>query len=152
MELYLVRHGEAVSADINPERPLADTGIANVKKVAEFLKQADVSVKTVFYSTKKRAEETALILAEALNPQCSSVQKQGLEPNDPIDTILEEILGADDSLMIVGHLPFLRDLAEKLLTDSKNRGLHAFKPGSVLTLTGSGTKWEISSFASPDSI
>lgn len=29
MELYLVRHGEAVSADINSEKPLSDTGAAD---------------------------------------------------------------------------------------------------------------------------
>ena len=151
MKLYLVRHGEAVSADRNPERPLSDTGIANVKKTAEFLKSSGVSIKTVFYSTKKRAEETARILAKTLNPQCNLIQKQGLEPNDSIDTILGEILGADDSLMIVGHLPFLKDLAEKLLAGSKNRDLPVFQPGSVLALTISKANWEINSFASPDS-
>jgi len=152
VNLYLVRHGEAVSADTNPERPLSSTGAANVKKMAESLKQAGVRVNTIFYSTKKRAEETARILAEILNPVCNSVEKPGLEPNDHVDTILGEIIEAGDNLMIVGHLPFLKDLAERLLAGSKNRDLPAFKPGSVLSLSGSGTKWEISSFASPDSI
>ena len=94
----------------------------------------------------------ALDLAETLNPQCILIQKQGLEPDDPIDTILGEIIETDDSLMIVGHLPFLRVLAERLLTGSKSGNLPAFKPGSVLVLTGSGVKWEIGSFISPDSI
>ncbi|HNS32564.1 MAG TPA: phosphohistidine phosphatase SixA [bacterium] len=152
MELYLVRHGEAVSADINPLRPLSDSGIADVKKIAGFLKQSGVSVNTVLHSSKKRAEETARLIAETLNPQCILMQQQGLEPNDAIDTIMGEILGAEDNLMIVGHLPFLRDLEEKLLAGSKNKDLPAFKPASVLILNGSGTKWEISSSASPDSI
>ncbi|MBN1445819.1 MAG: phosphohistidine phosphatase SixA [Candidatus Omnitrophica bacterium] len=152
MNLYLVRHGEALSADVNPERPLSDTGAANVKKMAESLKRYGVSVDTVFHSTKKRAEETARILAETLNPVSNLVEKQGLEPNDPVDTIFREIFEADGCLMIVGHLPFLRNLAERLLAGSKAGDLPVFKPGSVLSLAGSGTKWEITGFASPDLI
>ena len=151
MNLYLVRHGEALTPDMNPERPLSSIGISNIKKVATSLKEDGVKVDTIFYSTKKRAKETALILAEKLNPT-TLVEKQGLNPNNSIEIILEEIFGATDNLMIVGHLPFLRILTEKLLSDSKKKDFPTIKPGSVLSLSKNGDEWTLIKFISPDLI
>jgi|LSQX01.1.fsa_nt_gb phosphohistidine phosphatase len=151
MNLYLVRHGEALTPEIDPKRPLSKIGITNIKKVSTYLKEDEIKVDTIFYSTKKRAKETALILAKKLNPT-TLVEKQGLKPNDPIDIILGEIFGATNNLMIVGHLPFLRILTEKLIGNSLCNNLPVIKPGSVLFFSQNRDEWTLTKFVSPDSI
>ncbi len=39
MKLYLMQHGDAVAKDIDPDRPLSKTGLADVKLVAASLSQ-----------------------------------------------------------------------------------------------------------------
>ena len=150
MELYLVQHGEAVSEEINPERSLSEKGISDVKKAAAFLKQAGININTIFHSSKRRACQTAQILAETLNPKCNVLQREGLTPNDPIDGIFREILKRDEDLMIVGHLPFLARLAGKLLLDSEDKNIIEFKQGSMLLVSGSANSWKVKWFITPD--
>jgi len=150
MQLYLVQHGEAVSEEVNPERPLSEKGISDVKKVATFLKQAGININTIFHSSKRRACQTAQMLTKDLNPKCNILQREGLAPNDSIDGILREILERDEDLMIVGHLPFLAKLAGKLLLDSEDKNIIEFKQGSVLLLSGSANNWKVKWFITPD--
>ncbi len=37
MKLYLVQHGKALSKEADPQRPLSEEGIREVKKMAEFI-------------------------------------------------------------------------------------------------------------------
>jgi phosphohistidine phosphatase len=150
MELYLIQHGEAVSEEINPERPLSEKGISDVKKVAAFLKQAGININTIFHSSKRRAHQTAQLLADTLNPKSNVLQKEGLTPNDPIDNIYREILKRDEDLMIVGHLPFLAKLAGRLLLDSEDKNIIEFKQGSALLLSGRENSWKVKWFITPD--
>jgi len=150
MKLYLVQHGEATSKDLNPERPLTEKGIQDVKKVSVFLKQANININTISHSGKKRARETASILANALSPNRPSVQKEGLAPNDPIDNIYKEILEKDKDLMIVGHLPHLAKLTSKLLLNSEDKHIIEFKPGSVLLLEKTQDYWKVVWFIIPE--
>jgi phosphohistidine phosphatase len=150
MELYLVQHGEAISEEVNPERPLSEKGILDIKKVAAFLKQAGININTIFHSSKRRAHQTAQILAQDLNPKCNVSQKEGLSPNDPVENIYREILKRDEDLMIVGHLPFLARLAGKLLLDSEDKNIIEFKQGSVLLVSGNANSWKVKWFITPD--
>ena len=131
MGLYLVQHGEAVPENIDPDRPLTDTGKAEVLRVAGFLK-GKIDVDVIWHSTKLRARETAIILAESLSPRHGLTQKDGLSPNDPVDIIKEDICdGRHNHLMIVGHLPFLGKLTSLLLAGSYSGSHVIFRPGGV---------------------
>ena len=68
MELYLVQHGEAKSKTEDPQRPLTKRGRDEVQRVAAFAAKAGLKVSQVRHSGKRRAEETASILAERLSP------------------------------------------------------------------------------------
>ncbi len=38
MKVYLIRHGEAVSSEVDRQRPLSEQGRADIRKVASFIK------------------------------------------------------------------------------------------------------------------
>ncbi len=134
MGLYLVQHGEAASETVDPSRPLTGKGMADVLKVAGFLK-GKINADIIWHSTKLRARETAGIFAEALLPKNGLSEKQGLAPNDPVHGIKEIILKEmPKHLMIVSHLPFLAKLASLLLADSENNNLVTFRQAGVVCL------------------
>ena len=119
MELYLVRHGEARSKDVDPKRGLTEPGEADVQKVAKYLKGWDLSVGAIWHSGKTRAVQTAKIVAGAVASDEGIVKHDGLDPNDPVEPICQAIAESTANLMIVGHMPFLGNLVRTLLADRK---------------------------------
>jgi phosphohistidine phosphatase len=120
MRLYLVRHGEARSSEEDPEKRLSARGLADVEKVAAFLRPQGLAVEAIWQSGKTRAAETAEVLAEAVTARQGVVRWPGLEPNDPVAPVLNDVLRAEGDIMIVGHLPFLVRLASKLLAGDES--------------------------------
>ena len=59
MKLYLQQHGEAVSKDLDPERPLTGQGTEDVQRIARALKAAGVEITRAIHSGKLRAQQTA---------------------------------------------------------------------------------------------
>ena len=116
MRLYLVRHGEARSSEEDPEKRLSTRGLADVEKVAAFLRPQGLVVDAIWYSGKTRAAETAEVLSEAVTARQGVVRRPGLEPNDPVAPVLNDVLRAEGDVMIVGHLPFVARLTSKLVT------------------------------------
>jgi len=66
MKVYLVRHGQAVAPQVDSSQPLSDEGRNEIQHIARTLKNMNVTVHSVYHSGKLRAEESAMILAEAL--------------------------------------------------------------------------------------
>ena len=105
MRLYLVQHGEAQSETEVPERSLTFRGEEETRKISEAAKRLGIRPSRIYHSGKRRAEQTAGIIAKALD---MPVQLgQGFNPNDAIRPWAERISGETEDLMIVGHLPFL---------------------------------------------
>ena len=119
MRLFLVRHGDAVSSDVDPERPLSEAGKAVVSKVGKHLKGLGIHVEEIRCSTKARALQTAQIIAGEIAPGQAPAETQGLKPNDPVEPVAGDLEEATRDMMIVGHLPFLPALAARLLGESK---------------------------------
>ena len=65
MELYLVRHGEAMSPIENPDRPLTSKGRLDVEAMAGTLRKDRVRFRKLYHSPRLRAVETAAILNQA---------------------------------------------------------------------------------------
>ena len=141
MKLYLVRHGDAVSESIDPQRPLSEEGVDEVQRVAWHLKMKNIQLNSVFHSPKRRAQQTAEIMRDTLSPSCALVVKKNLLPEDPVDAIEQELNACPLDLMIVGHMPFLGHLVSVLL-----KGAHrdiVFKTGTVTLLErGQDKKWK----------
>ena len=116
MKLYLVQHGDALARDVDPERPLSDRGQHEVQAMAGFLSQAGIRARCVQHSGKRRAEQTAAMLAEAVLMAGRPQAVPGIAPNDDVGVFADGIAGWTEDTLVVGHLPFMARLVALLLT------------------------------------
>jgi phosphohistidine phosphatase len=141
MTLYLIRHGEAKSKEEDPGRGLTDVGAANAQRAGNFLKKVLLQNKhaSIWHSGKKRAEQTARIVAETLKHDIPVETRKGLAPNDDISIIKKEIETVrQDALVIIGHLPYLSRLASALLTGDQEREIIHFRNVCIVCLAAEG--------------
>ncbi len=134
MRLYLVQHGEALTKDVDPDRPLSESGQADVRRLADHLRKCGVRVARVLHSGKTRAKQTAETLAAAIGPEAESDAVSGLDPNDPVVPFAQLASRWDDDALVVGHLPFMDRLVTRLVTGREEAGVVAFRPGSMVCL------------------
>jgi len=153
VRLYLVRHGEALPGDVDPERRLSPRGRADARKVAACLEPLGLRVEAVWHSPKARARQTAEILAEALARAGDLVERDGLAPNDDVEPVASEVERRDGDLMIVGHMPLLGRLASLLVAGDEAADVVGFRTVTVCCLdrddAGDGA-WRIAWVVSPD--
>jgi phosphohistidine phosphatase len=111
-----------------------------------------VQVTQIRHSGKRRAEQTAALLAERLTPPEGVIATLGLKPDDEPRPVADLLQGERAPLMIVSHLPFLGRLAD-LLLDGRCGGLGIrFQTGEMVCLApqaGKG-KWSLEWVMSPD--
>lgn len=141
MRLYLVQHGDAMSKSEDPRRPLTAQGRADVTRVAEFAQQAGIEIFQIRHSGKRRAEETAAILAEKLKPEGGLVTLPGLAPKDDVRPIAELLNRETRSLMFIGHRPFMDRLAGLLVAADRGRTVVLFQRGGIACLERSPKSW-----------
>ena len=132
--LYLVQHGEAVSKEVDADRPLSAQGVAEVTRLAAFLATTGIQVDQVLHSGKTRAHQTAEILASSIQENLKIEKIAGLNPNDPVDVFADKLGELHLPVMIVGHLPFMPRLVSHLLIHHDNPAIVAYQPGSVVCL------------------
>jgi len=151
MKVYLVRHGEAVSSQSDPKRPLSEQGIVDIQKVAAFIKPLGISVEHIWHSGKLRAAQTAEILAESVMIEKDCSEHESLAPNDDMTMIADELEAYNTNLMIVGHLPFLAYLTSLLTTGCETANVAAFDAGSIAYLNRSDPgRWQIEWMITPE--
>ena len=142
--LYLVRHGNAQPADVDPERSLTATGAADVKKVARFLQPLRLRVDAVWHSGLARARETAELLAPGFTPRPTVIEQPGLKPRDPPGPILHGLTAAKKSVVIVGHRPWLAAAASTLLADGQRSSPVEVQEAAVICLElGDDGAWRL---------
>ena len=112
MNLYIIRHGDAVSEG---ERPLSERGHRESRQTALGLERLNVKPLYILHSPLARAVETAAIIAATLNvPSGNVVEHDLLAPGGDRAALLREIqgfcTGGESSIVLVGHLPDLGDL------------------------------------------
>jgi phosphohistidine phosphatase len=134
VKLYLVRHGEAVDGAADPERPLTAQGRDDVARVGALLRQAGAEVHQIRHSGKRRAEETAALLAEALRPAGGVAALPGLAPKDDVRAVAELLKRETRPLMLVGHQPFLERLAGLLVTGEPDHTVVRLQKAGVVCL------------------
>jgi phosphohistidine phosphatase len=154
MQLYLVRHAHAVTAEENPARPLSDRGRAQVARLITYFSRSGTFLPDeIWCSHLVRSRETASLLTVGLSLSVPLLECPDLEPeSDPRRTITR-IAGATRPLAIVGHEPHLGALAGLLLEGSSPLEPVAFKKGTVLALARRpGKPWWPLWHISPDSL
>ena len=151
MDFYLVRHGEAKSELEDPRRPLSDHGRGQVEKVGRAVAAKGISVSKILHSDKLRAKETAEILGEYLFPPDGVFEVKGLGPEDDPSLFKAELELADDSLMLVGHLPHLGRLASLLVVGEPENSVADFPPAAIVCISRAAEKWEVRWVVTPQS-
>lgn len=124
MKVLLVRHGEAVSETIDPNRSLSSRGQRQVEQIAAFLDDANVVFDRIMHSGKTRARQTADQLGRYLIPGIETEAVSGLNPEDSVNHFAEQVLEWTQNTIIVGHLPFLAKLVAQLIKGGD--GSHPF--------------------------
>jgi phosphohistidine phosphatase len=151
MNIYLVRHGDAVSSGVDPRRPLSEEGRADIRKIASFIRPLGVYVEHIWHSGKARAAQTAEILAGAVAVEKDCSSREGLGPNGDVSPIAHELDAYDTDLMIVGHLPFLESLVSLMVAGRETADVVAFSAGAMACLKrrNHGT-WHVSWMITPE--
>jgi len=139
---YLVRHGEAKNADVDPERHLTDRGVLTVRGIAtEGTEALGVHPDRILHSGKARARQTAEIWAELAGVDVA--EADGLAPNDDPSVWRQRLEGESEDVMLVGHLPHLERLAGLLVTGDADRPVVGFPAGGLVCLERAATGWEL---------
>lgn len=149
MRLFLVQHGDALPKEEHPDRPLSRRGETDVQRLARVLAQAGVHPAHVFHSGKRRAEQTAVILAGAIDGDVAVLDC--IDPKDDTGRLVRTISRWTEDTLVVGHQPFLGRLASRLLTGSETQCSLAFAPGSAICLErGPADEWSLCWMLRPD--
>ena len=149
MRLYLIRHGDAVAASVDPARPLSNRGQVEIQRIAQWAKNNDVCVAEIQHSGKQRALETAWIIATAIEPARGIREVRGLSPTGDAAAMAESLETEVEDVMFVGHLPFMGTLASLLLKDDPTHGPLSFPTGGMVMLHRSESGWSLDASMAP---
>ena len=136
MLLLLIRHADAGTRDPDcwpddRDRPLSPKGRKTQRKVSRALGKLGLVPTRVLTSPWTRARQTADILVKELGLETAPVPVDALA-TDPDPVRLADDIGdpgPDAIVALVGHSPWIEELAALLLTDSKT-GLRVDFPKS----------------------
>ncbi len=153
MKLYLMRHGEALSPNKDPERGLTDKAKFSIKKLAQQLHNNGVTFNQVFHSSKKRAFETAEIMSQIISPGIKPVLHKYITPNDDPNVISNEISRWNEDTLITSHLPFVPNLMSLLTGEDAFLSAISFETGTVVCLEkDDNANWRLNWTTSPSEI
>ncbi|MHA2063456.1 MAG: phosphohistidine phosphatase SixA [Candidatus Thorarchaeota archaeon] len=150
--IYLVRHADA---EFNPPRKITEKGYQETEKISRYVSShLRIEVDQIIHSGKTRAEETAQVLGNHIKPANGIVRGDNLKPNDDVGIWLERLANTEKDVMIVGHLPFLNNLAYCLIvgTTSPVEDKIGFRTSSIACLTKQEEGWSLKWMITPDMI
>jgi phosphohistidine phosphatase len=142
--LYIVRHADAEPGIDDTIRPLSRKGRRQSKTIGSFLRRAGVSVDAIWQSDLLRAQQTAEIVAKAIQRPDTPVTVKGLGPDDSVRTLLRRINAFRGNLMVVGHAPSLPCLVPLILRLPQQHQVINLKKGSVVCFeTDASGRWSL---------
>ncbi len=139
MNLYLMRHGIAVTQDDpsvshDGERPLAAKGVKRMRKEAKGILRLGISFDGLLTSPLLRARQTAEIVARALGVEDRLEEISGLAPESTVEHLTFGLTRYQnrEHLLLVGHEPLLSNFAGYLLAGQRaNKLTVELKKGSL---------------------
>ena len=137
MEIYLMQHGESYPKEEDPERRLTPGGEEQFHLSGKALKQMDLHFDCIISSPKKRAKQTAEIIATELGfPQDEINVTESLEPKVSAEDALSYLQSRTlkkNRVFLAGHLPSLGEIASALLSERSQISLH-FEMGGAMRI------------------
>lgn len=142
MELFILRHGVAVPRGSSEypddgQRPLTPRGTKGMRKIAKGLRAMGLSFDHVFSSPLVRTRQTAEIVVEKLQPDRSIEYIAHLQPDGDREVFVGQTLtqcGEGDTVLIVGHEPYLSGLISLLVCGDDSLNMN-FKKGGLCKLS-----------------
>jgi phosphohistidine phosphatase len=136
MILYVLRHAIALDRTewkgAEADRPLTKEGMRKMKEVAEGMKALKLSFDWILTSPYRRAFDTAKITAKALKAEDKLKISKSLRPDGDPKTLMRHVAldyRSWESILLVGHEPFLSRLVSVLLIGSPDAPLELKKGG-----------------------
>ncbi len=129
MLLILVRHGHALNNDVDGLRVLSDEGKEQARQAGFFINELSDKPFKIYHSELLRAKETAQLIASKLGRSPEVLEDANLLPNSSFDIWENNLMVHEQTLALVGHMPFMGIFASKLL----NRPM-SFPTGGCLVL------------------
>ncbi len=143
--LLLIRHAKAepINQEITDfERQLSDIGIADARKMAEYLLENNIQPNCIISSSANRTLQTARIFANALKyPLHKIIENSDLYNGYTTSYFLELLAqcgGDNQTIAVVAHNPEIGNLAVNL-AENFRRG---FPPCTVLLLEFEAEQWK----------
>lgn len=141
--LYLIRHAQADARGPRyPDdslRPLVAKGHRQATRLAEGLERLEIRFDRLFSSPYTRAAQTAEPLAARLRAGREVAFLDGLA-DDGYAALLREIARRSDPddrrIALVGHEPYLSELASVLLVGDPTGAAIRFRKAATMTLSG----------------
>jgi len=133
MEIYLMQHGEAYAEDQDPERSLTPSGEQQIHSSGKALKKLGVDVDLMVSSPKKRARQTAEIVAGEVGYSKEGIEiTETLEPLAPSEDLIAYLrrFGDRRKVLLAGHLPSLGRIASGLVSEGGDVSVH-FEMGGL---------------------
>jgi phosphohistidine phosphatase len=138
VQLYILRHGEAgkrlAAGSTDSERSLTITGEKEVREIASAL--FDLGIKLDFMATSPlaRARQTAEIIVKKLKVKKGKFELwDELKPEGNRLALYSKLtpFKPDDSVMVVGHEPYLSSLVRDLVFDGQGGGRVVLKKAGL---------------------
>jgi len=141
--IYLMRHADAVSDEVNPVRPLSAKGRDQVARVCAALGgNSGFKPAEILHSSLERSRETAELLARGLRLEAPLIPTRGIEPEDDPSKIAVVLESAKEDIAVVGHEPHLGVLASLMVHGPERSGVfYPFPKAGVLALSREGRRW-----------
>ena len=133
MAFFIVQHGQSLTKDLDPEKGLSPQGAEEVKRIADVAQHYGVTVTRIHHSGKKRARQTAELIAVILEPLEGLQEVAGIKPLDDVAAFAPQV-DYSANTMVVGHLPFLERLTSFLITGQQSPILFKLQNGGILCL------------------
>lgn len=118
VKLYLMQHALAYQAGEDPERPLSPAGVSQAKAAARGIKRLGLGFDLIITSPKRRAHQTAALVAEAVRyPYSDILTTDAVLPDQQPQGLLALLQKEPDDcrVLVVGHMPQLAKLARVLM-------------------------------------
>lgn len=138
MELYILRHGEAgkrlAAGGTDSERALTITGEKEVREIANALFDLGIKLDFIATSPLARARQTAEIVVKKLKVKRGKFELwDELKPEGSRLALYSKLalFKPGDSVMVVGHEPYLSSLVSDLVFDGQGGGRVVLKKAGL---------------------
>jgi|GEM_PF-450836 len=135
-----MRHAKALPRDEHlfaddSKRPLSKAGIKEHKRISKMLRKMGVRFNHILSSPYERALETALITKKVFEFEDRPIECKELSDDFAVDDVLKLVAsyGHDDTLLLVGHEPYMSTFASALLWPGHPMGVD-FKKSAIMSI------------------